>query len=95
MILAVLAFTAVILSFTFLRLLAGPTLYDRVIAANAIVVEVALICSGLAVWAPSARLADVAIGLVLCLLVLNVAALKFFSTHTFQPPLDRAGDSGA
>jgi multicomponent Na+:H+ antiporter subunit F len=79
---------AILLGLTFVRLLIGPTLYDRLIAANAIVLELALACGGLAVWRQTTAYADVAIALVFCLLVVNVAGLKFFSAGSFQPPLN-------
>jgi multicomponent Na+:H+ antiporter subunit F len=83
------------LGLTLVRLLIGPTLYDRMIAANAMIIQVALICAALCVWRQAAAFADVSIALVFCLLVANVAALKFFSARTFQAPLDLGAEDSA
>lgn len=80
------------LALCLMRLFAGPTLYDRALAANGVVMKLAVICAAVALLARQAVFADVAIAFVLATLVVNVAVLKFFQTQTFQAPLARAGD---
>lgn len=75
-----------------IRLFGGPTLYDRMLAANGVVTKLAIVCAAGAVLAGRTEFVDVAIAFVLALLVVNVAVLKFFKTRTFQPPLVRAED---
>jgi multicomponent Na+:H+ antiporter subunit F len=74
------------------RLFAGPTLYDRALAANGVAMKLAIICAAGAVLARQSVFIDVAIAFVLATLVVNVAVLKFFRTQTFQAPLARTGD---
>lgn len=71
------------------RLSAGPTLYDRALAANGVVLRGALACAALAVAFGRTAWIDVALALVLGALVLNAAALKFFRARSFQPSLAR------
>ena len=71
------------------RLFSGPTLYDRALAASAVVLRASLACAALAVAAHEAAGVDVAIALVLAALVFNAAVLKFFRARSFQPPLVR------
>lgn len=71
------------------RLFSGPTLYDRALAASAVVLRASLACAALAVAAGEAGGVDAAIALVLATLVLNAAVLKFFRARSFQPPLVR------
>lgn len=78
------------LALCLIRLFAGPTLYDRVLAANGVVTKLAIICASAAVLAGRAEFVDAAIAFVLALLVVNVAVLKFFKARTFQAPLVRA-----
>jgi multicomponent Na+:H+ antiporter subunit F len=69
------------------RLVAGPTLYDRALAANAIIMRAALVCAALAVaWGRSAWL-DVSLALAIGALVVSAATLKFFRSRSFQPSL--------
>jgi multicomponent Na+:H+ antiporter subunit F len=75
-----------------IRLFAGPTLYDRTLALNGIVIKLAVIASAAAVIAARAAWVDAALAFVLGLLVVNVAVLKFFRARTFQAPLARAED---
>lgn len=82
-------FVTLTLALALVRLAAGPTLYDRALAATAVVTRAALACAALAVaWGWSGWL-DVAIALVLGALVLNAATLKFFRARSFQPSLAR------
>ena len=78
------------LALALLRLFAGPTLYDRNLAANAITMYAALICACGAVAAGRTDGVDVALALLLGSFVVNVAVLKFFRTRTFQAPLAQA-----
>ena len=80
------------LALCLVRLFAGPTLYDRALAANGVALKLAVICAAGAVIAGKAVFVDVALAFVLATLVLNVAVLKFFRTQTFQAPLARPGD---
>jgi len=85
---------ALFLALTLLRLHAGPTLYDRALAAGSIVTKGALVCAALAVSAGRAEFVDVAFALVLGGFVLGAAVLKFFRAGTFQAPMARAGKEG-
>ncbi len=69
------------------RLFAGPTLHDRALAANAIVMKAVLICAALAAAAGEDAWADTAITLLLGSFVTHAAALKFFAAGTFQAPM--------
>jgi multicomponent Na+:H+ antiporter subunit F len=83
------AAVALSLALTLPRLFTGPTLYDRALAASAVVLRAALACAALATAAGEAAWVDAAIGLVLAALVFNAAVLKFFRARSFQPPLVR------
>ena len=89
--LAAAAGVLVALALTLVRLFAGPTLYDRTLAANAAASKVALLCVALATAAGRAEWIDAAFALVLGVFVANVAIVKFFRARSFQPPLDREG----
>ncbi|GAM98830.1 other cation transporters [alpha proteobacterium U9-1i] len=82
----------VALALTVVRLFAGPTLYDRVLAANAAVCKVALVVAAVAAATGGPALVDVAMVLLLGSFVLNAAILKFFRARSFQAPLVRAGE---
>lgn len=71
------------------RLFGGPTLYDRVLAANAAALKAAIIAGAVAMAAGRSEWIDVALALALGAFVVNVAVLKFFRVRTFQPPLVR------
>jgi len=78
------------------RLFAGPTLYDRLLAANAVGAKAVLIAAALGVLLNRSGLIDAAITLALALFAMNVATLKYFRSRTFQTPLARLGaDQGA
>jgi len=77
----------VAIGLTLLRLFAGPTLYDRALAANAVLIKAALVCAALAVAAGEADWIDAAIALVLANLTATAAALKFFRYRSFQAPM--------
>ena len=74
------------------RLFAGPTLYDRTLAANGVIIKVAIIVAAAGVVAADATYVDAALAFVLACVVVNVAVLKFFKARTLQAPLARAGD---
>jgi multicomponent Na+:H+ antiporter subunit F len=80
---------ALLLALTLLRLHAGPTLYDRALAASSGTTKAALICAALAASAGRADFVDPAFALALGGFVLNVAILKFFRTGSFQAPIVR------
>lgn len=85
--LAAAAGAIIALALAALRLFAGPTLYDRTLAANAILAKAVLVCAAAAVLAQRADYVDAAFVLLLSGLVVNVAILKFFRLGTFQAPL--------
>jgi multicomponent Na+:H+ antiporter subunit F len=74
------------------RLFAGPTLYDRTLAANGVIIKVAIIVAAAGVVVADGAYVDVALAFVLAGVVVNVAVLKFFKSRTLQAPLARAGD---
>ena len=86
---------SIALGLSLLRLFAGPTLYDRAMAVNAVVSKAALICASLAVAAGRADWLDAAIALTLAMLIANAAVLKYFRARTFQAPLAREQEEGA
>lgn len=81
---------AILLGLTLLRLHAGPTLYDRGLAATSIVAKGALICGALAAASGRSDFVDAALALALGGFVLNAAVLKFFRAGAFQAPMVRA-----
>lgn len=81
---------ALTLALCLIRLFGGPTLYDRTLAANAILAKAGLVCAAVGVMAGQSAWIDAAFALVLCGFVLNIAILKFFRVRTFQAPLARA-----
>ena len=80
---------AALLTLTLLRLHAGPTLYDRALAASSVTAKAALICAAIAAAAGRADFVDPAFALALGGLALNLAILKFFRTGTLQAPMVR------
>lgn len=83
---------AIVLALCLVRTFAGPTLCDRLLAANATAVKAALVAAAAAAAASRPDWIDAALALALALFVLNVAAAKFFRANTFQTPLARAED---
>ncbi len=75
------------------RLCFGPTLYDRVIAANAGGHCVALGLAALAVMRADARALDIGIALMFAIVALNLAMFKFSYAKTFQSAIARAEDA--
>ena len=74
------------------RLFGGPTLYDRMLALNGMVIKLAIILAAAAVMTAQAAYVDAALAFVLACVVMNVAVLKFFRSRTLQAPLARAED---
>lgn len=89
---AALAAIAVLL-LCLIRLCFGPTLYDRVIAANAGAYCVVLGLAALAVWRADARAIDVCIALTFAIVAANLAMFKFSYAKTFQSPIARVEDA--
>ncbi len=81
-----------VLAFTLVRLFAGPTLHDRLLAVISATVKAALIAAALAAASGRGAGVDAALALMLGTLVLAVAALKFFRARTFQAPLARGAE---
>lgn len=81
------------LALCLIRLFAGPTLYDRTLAANGVVTKLAVVCAAAAVLAGRTDFVDAALAFVFALFVVNVAVLKFFKVRTFQAPLMRAEEA--
>lgn len=74
------------------RLFAGPTLYDRTLAANGVIIKLAIIVGAAGVITARTVFVDAALAFVLASVVANVAVLKFFRSRSFQTPLARAED---
>lgn len=74
------------------RLFAGPTLYDRTLAVNGLMIKAAIIVAAGGVATGRGEFVDVALAFVLACVVVNVAVLKFFRSRTLQAPLARAED---
>ncbi|MEZ5995999.1 MAG: hypothetical protein R3C25_09605 [Hyphomonadaceae bacterium] len=68
-----------------LRLFAGPTHYDRILAANVAMVMLLTISAAGAVASDRADWLGVSFALAFALIIANVALLKFFSLNSFQP----------
>ena len=67
------------------RLMRGPSVYDRLLAAHGLFLCAALMAATVA--ARDVRWIDVALALVLVGAVLVVATVKALRTQSFQPPL--------
>lgn len=74
------------------RLFAGPTLYDRTLAVNGLIVKVAVIVAAAGVVMAQSVFIDAALAFVLASVVVNVAVLRFFRSRTLQAPLARVED---
>lgn len=85
--LAAAAGVAIALALSLMRLFGGPTLYDRTLAANAVLAKAGIVCAAVAVAASQSAWLDAAFALVFAGLVINIAILKFFRARTFQAPL--------
>lgn len=76
-----------------LRLLGGPTLQDRALAASAMVEKAVLICAGAVVLGAPSGWLDAAFALLLSSYVANVTILKFFRLGNLQAPLARSREA--
>lgn len=90
--LGVCALVLVAMALASIRLMVGPTLYDRALAAHALALLGAIGLAALAVAAKAAVWIDAAIALVLADVVLAVAVLKFFRFRSLQPPMAPAAN---
>ena len=70
-----------------IRLLRGPTPFDRLLIGHALWVNAALIVACLASFAGDAVWLDAALALALLDAVLVLAAVKALRRNSFQPPL--------
>jgi multisubunit Na+/H+ antiporter MnhF subunit len=76
------------------RLIGGPTLQDRILAANLLIVLCATMSAAFAALWGAAGAIDVALALLLGAYAINIAALKMFKLGTFQAALARAREPG-
>jgi multicomponent Na+:H+ antiporter subunit F len=90
--LAAAAGSAIALMVSLVRLFAGPTLSDRMLALNGVVIKAALVCAAAAVAANRSDWIDVAFAFVFAAIVMGAAVLKLFRVRTFQAPLSREAE---
>ena len=83
----------VVLIVCLVRVCFGPTLYDRVIAANAGAFCVMLGLAAIAVWRGDARALDICVMVLFALVVANVAMFKFSYAKTFQSAIAKTEDA--
>ena len=76
------------------RLFAGPTLYDRVLAANSFGTKTVLFLLVFAAIVDRQDAIDIALLYALINFVATIAILKFFRYRSFQVPLVRRGQGG-
>jgi multicomponent Na+:H+ antiporter subunit F len=88
------AAVAMALALSALRIVAGPTLYDRVLGASCACYQGALIAAAVAVSAGRSDWIDMCFAFLAVAMVANVAVLKFFRARTFQTPLTNTGGAG-
>jgi multicomponent Na+:H+ antiporter subunit F len=69
------------------RLFAGPTLHDRLLAAHCFAVSACLLIAALAAAARRPDWIDVGLALALCAFVVLAAACKFLRYRSFQTAL--------
>jgi|CXWL01.1.fsa_nt_gi multicomponent Na+:H+ antiporter subunit F len=81
-----------VLALSAVRLFIGPTLQDRVLAFNAVVLICAAICAAMASAAREGAWIDAAFALVIAAYAVDVAVLKFFRQNSFQAPLAHPQD---
>ena len=75
------------------RLFLGPTLYDRVVAANACGLCMLVIAAAFGVVSADPRALDVCIATVFAMLVANLALFKFSYAKTFQSAIAHAEEA--
>jgi multicomponent Na+:H+ antiporter subunit F len=90
--LAAAAGAAIALIVSLVRLFAGPTLSDRMLAANGVVIKASLVCAAAATAANRTDWIDVAFAFVFASVVVSAAVLKVFRVRTFQAPLSREAE---
>jgi multicomponent Na+:H+ antiporter subunit F len=83
----------IVLLLALVRLISGPTFYDRVVAANAVGFCLVVILAALGIAGGDGRALDAGIALVFAMVVANVAMFKFSYAKTFQSAIARAEDS--
>ncbi|MFN3607868.1 MAG: monovalent cation/H+ antiporter complex subunit F [Hyphomonas sp.] len=77
------------------RVLIGPTLYDRILAVNVIGTKTVLVIGLLGYVMGRPDFLDIAMIYTLINFVTTIAILKFFRYRSFQVPLMRRPDTGA
>ncbi|MAN67419.1 MULTISPECIES: monovalent cation/H+ antiporter complex subunit F [unclassified Hyphomonas] len=77
-----------------IRAIAGPTLYDRVLAVNSFGTKTVLALGLLGFVMGRPQFLDIAILYALINFVSTIAILKFFRYRSFQVPLVRRGQGG-
>lgn len=87
MIIGTLLALGVAMILTVLRLVTGPTLYDRVLAVNAFGTKTILLLAVLGFAAGWPEFLDIALLYALINFVATIAILKFFRYHSFQNSL--------
>ena len=87
--LAAAAGAALVVVLALVRLVLGPTHYDRALAAKSVAVRGALAAGAISVAAAQTAWIDAALAMLLGGLVLMAAAAKVFRARTFQAPLVR------
>ncbi len=78
-----------------IRSIAGPTLYDRVLAVNTFGTKTVLLLSLLGFLMGRPEFLDIAILYALINFVATIAILKFFRYRSFQVPLSRQSTADA
>ena len=83
MIFAAIVFILAAIALTSLRLLIGPTLHDRVLAANSIGTKIVLlICLIAFLFETPENILDIAVLYVLITFITTITVLIFFQRHT-------------
>ena len=75
------------------RLLIGPTIYDRILAVNTFGTKTVLVIGLLGYVAGRPDFLDIAMLYALINFVTTIAILKFFRYRSFQVPLSRRADT--
>lgn len=90
--LAIAGLTAIVTALSLVRVFAGPTLYDRMLAGSATLVKTSVLMAAFAALERNPGLADAALGALLAGFVFNLAMLKLYRTKSLQPPLAQLGE---
>lgn len=77
------------ISLLLVRALAGPTLYDRVLAVNAFGTKIVLLLGVMGFMLGRPDFLDISVLYALINFVATIAILKFFRYRSFQVPLVR------